>query len=171
VEAVNGSSFAAAAQGTQYLYLNLPGFGGPNPSSAISNPTLIGSAALGTYTLTVAGGKRLNGATTDGSYLIELLAGASVIGSQTVVNPLSAYVAGTWNDITATAILTAGSGALGQDLAIRLSAFNNGSGGTQGQFDNVRLDFEAAAVPEPTTSLLIGTGVLGLIAVRRQRRK
>lgn len=172
-EPVGGGSFTAAAHGSQYLYLNLPDFGGPNPSFAVSNFGLIGSAAVGTYTLTVAGGRRSNGATTDGSYVVELLAGGSVIGSQTVLDPFNSYAADTWNDITAMAILNAGSGFVGQDLAIRLSAFN-GTGTDlrdQGQFDNVRLDFEAAAVPEATTSLLLGTGVLALIASRRRKSR
>jgi len=74
--------FTAAADGTQYHYLNLTGFGGPDTNSTQSNAGLIGSAQAGTYTLTVAGGRRNNDATTDGSYLIELLSGGSVIGSK-----------------------------------------------------------------------------------------
>jgi len=134
--------FPAASEGTQYHWLNLPGFGGPNPSVTQSDPGLVGTAEIGTYTLTVAGGRRDNGATTDGSYVVELLAGGTVIGSQTVNNPFATYAPGTWNDITAVAVVAPGSPAIGQDLSIRLSAFD-GTGGarSQGQFDHVRLTF------------------------------
>ena len=136
--------FTAAATGVQYHWLNLPDFLGPNPSITQSNAALIGNAQAGTYTLTVAGGRRSNNATTDGSYVIELLAGGSVIGSQTVVNPSTAYALDSWNDITAVAVVGASDPAVGQDLTIRLSVYN-GTGGikSQGQFDNVRLDFVA----------------------------
>lgn len=49
--------FPAASQGTQYHWLNLPGFAGPHPSVTRSDVGLIGAAQAGSYTLTVAGGR------------------------------------------------------------------------------------------------------------------
>lgn len=133
--------FSSAADGGWFHYLNLPVFGGPNPSVTESNPTLIGIAGVGTYTLTVAGGRRNNDATTDGSYVVELLAGGSVIGSQTIDDPLNTYASDSWNDITAFAVVNPGDAAVGEDLTIRLSAFAGPTNQTQGQFDHVRLKF------------------------------
>ncbi|MEP5763855.1 MAG: hypothetical protein ABJ308_04645 [Halieaceae bacterium] len=132
--------FDAAADGNRFLYLNLPGFAGPNPSIAEST-SFIGNAEVGTYVLTVAAGRRNNDATTDGSYVIELLAGGVVIGSSTVNDPYNTYAPGTWNDITATAVVGTGDPAIGQPLSIRLSAFEGTPAPirSQGQFDNVRL--------------------------------
>ncbi len=88
--------FTSASDGVQYHYLNLADLSGPNPSVTQSNPGLIGAAKVGTYTLTVAGGRRNNDATTDGSYVIELLAGGVVIGSTTVNDPFNTYAPDTW---------------------------------------------------------------------------
>jgi hypothetical protein len=139
--------FTSVPDGTFFHYLNLPGFAGPNPSVTQSDPGLIGNAQAGRYTLTVAGGRRNNDATTDGAYMIELFAGGTSIGSQIVNDPFDTYAPDTWHDITATGIVFPGDPAIGQDLSIRLSAYD-GTGGirSQGQFDNVRLDFQPAVL-------------------------
>ena len=157
-----------ADDGAQYHFLNLSfNNGGPDPSFTQSNATLIGNAAAGTYTLTVAGGRRDDGKTTDGQYLIELLAGTSVIASQTLNDPLNTIASGTWTDIVALGVVNLGDAEVGQDLTIRLTASDGPNNQTQGQFDNVRLDF--AVIPEPSTLLLTGLGIVGLSAVRRRR--
>ena len=162
------SGFTSASDGVQFHYLNLTGFGGVSPQFTESNPTLIGNVVAGTYTLTVAGGRRNNGtATTDGLYIIELLAGGNVIGTQTVVDPFNSYASDSWNDITAVAFIPEGDAAIGTDITIRLTATDGANNQTQGQFDNVRLDYVAIPTPAPTLNewvlillalVLIGTG-------------
>ena len=67
-------------------------------------------------------------------------------------------------------MLNPGDLAIGGDLVIRLSAIK-GLGGnplSQGQFDNVRLDF--SPVPIPAAVWLFGSGLLGLIGVARRKK-
>lgn len=137
--------FTAADDGDWFHFLNLPGFGGVDPSVTESDAGLIGPAATGTYTLTVAGGHRINGATTNGSYVIELLADGNVIASQTLNNPQGSIPVDSWQDITAVGVVDLGDPAIGGDLTIRLSAVS-GTAGQQGQFDNVRLDYKPANI-------------------------
>jgi hypothetical protein len=58
------NGFAAADDGVLYHYLNLTQFGGPNTGFTESDPGLIGAAAAGTYSLTVAAGRRTDNQTT-----------------------------------------------------------------------------------------------------------
>jgi hypothetical protein len=60
--------------------------------------------------LRVAAGDRLNGATIDGSYKIDLLAGRNVIASDTVADPYDTFGpnSGTWHDMTASVTVGAG---------------------------------------------------------------
>jgi len=74
-----------------------------------------------------------------------------VIGSQTLVDPsaISNIPLDTWKDITAVAVVNTGDAAVGQDLTIRLSAFKGMVElRSQGQFDNVRLDYNTAVPVE-----------------------
>ena len=171
--AISANGFTAPADGNQYHFLNLPTFGGPNPSSTQSDAGLIGNAMAGTYTLTVAAGRRGDGQTTDGSYLIELLAGGDVIGSETFDDPLNNFAPNSWNDLTAIAVVNAADIAFGQDLSIRLTAIAGPNNSQQGQFDNVRLDFEPAttSVPEPMSICLwslLGMACLGYNILKRR---
>lgn len=154
---------SGSADGSQHLFLQLPGFGGTDPSSAQTNAGTIGNATAGTYTLTVAAGRRTNDSgVTDGDYIIELLAGSSVIGSFTFSDPLANWSPDSWNDISAVGAITTGSSLIGQDLGIRLSVTGGPSGGgQQGQFDNVRLHFTAVPAPASLALLVLGLGVIG----------
>jgi hypothetical protein len=97
-------------------------------------------------------------------YMIQLLAGGVVLAQDsTSAQP----TAGTF----ATANLSYSSGAsgplIGQALEIRL--YNLGS--SQAQFDNVRLTDPPSEVPEPATLALFGSGLVGLAAMFRRRRR
>lgn len=163
-----GFSANGNPDGTQHLFLQLPSFGGTDPNWAMTNEGLIGIANPGQYTLTVAGGRRDNGATTDGSYLIELMSSGLVIASQLFLDPLNNWAAGSWNDMTAFVDLGFTDLGVGGDLAVRLSASAGQNNNTQAQFDNVRLDF-VAAVPAPATLALFGLGLTGLIFMSRKK--
>jgi hypothetical protein len=172
------SGFTASDDGVQHHYLNLPDYGGSNPSYTESNATLIGTAKPGTYTLTVAAGRRAS--TTDGTYVIELRAGGVVIATETVNDPYNTYANDSWHDMTAIAELDRISFAIGQDLTIRLIATENSGGDlSQGEFDTVRLDFVSSeTAPVPTLSnwllsvlaLLLATFGLKQVYGRRKTR-
>ena len=130
-----------ASDGERWLFLQLPGFSGPAVSVAHSDA--VGTARAGTYILRVAAGHKPNGFTTDGVYLIELLAGDEVIASESLEDPHAAIPNAQWTDIVARAELPGGHPALGEELSIRLSV-TDGSGESphyQGQFDDVRLEY------------------------------
>lgn len=154
--------FANSAEGSRHLYLQLPGFGGDSPTTISTNAGSIGAAKAGTYTLTVAGGRRNNNATTTGSYLIELFSGSVLLAANTVLDPLNTWASGSWNDMTASIFLGQNDSNLGGDLSVRLSA----TGELQAQFDNVRLDFVEASAP--SVFALLGLGLTILLVSRRK---
>src|SRR5664279_568196 len=69
--------------------------------------------------------------------------------------------AGTWSNWTA--VYTATASDAGKTLTVLLD-----SSGAQGDFDDVRLD---ASVPEPSSLLLLGSGLIGVAAVVRRKIK
>lgn len=154
--------FTNSAEGSRHLYLQLPGFGGESPTAITTNAGSIGVANAGTYTLTVAGGRRNNNATTTGSYIIELFSGSVLLAANTVLNPRDTWASGSWNDMTASIFLGLNDLNLGGDLSVRLSA----TGDLQAQFDNVRLDFVEASAP--SVFALLGLGFTVLLVSRRK---
>lgn len=164
---VNG--FTSNPDGTQHMFLQLSQFGGPSINSAMTNSGLIGAAQAGTYTLTVAGGRRNNNATTDGSYIIELFAGTELVAINEIIDPLNTWASGTWNDFSATGSIDFGSEAFGGDLSIKITATSGANNQTQGQFDNVRLEF--VHVSSPTMFLLFGLGFVGIAMSRTLKTK
>jgi hypothetical protein len=119
-------------------------------------------AASSNYNMAVDVGWRLGQAAPN--YMIQLLAGGVVLAQDSnTAHPTETGFA--------TAYVTYTSGATeplaGQNLEIRLYNL----GGSQAQFDNVRLTDPPSEVPEPATLALFGSGLVGLAAMFRRRRR
>jgi hypothetical protein len=137
---------------------NTADLGGINDLTSISQ-VLDAILLPGTYTLRVDVGDRLE--IDFAGYRIQLLAGSSLLAEDN--NTLTPIQGGF---VTSTASFTAlnADPRLGMPLEIRLSLVNPEV--RQTNFDNVRLDGRVAvvsAVPEPTSILLTGLGVLGVL--------
>jgi len=116
-----------------------------------------------TYTLQVLVGNRQD-VTGFPGYQIQLLAGSTILSQcVTCVTPLE----GVFAPVTVT--FTSGSSVTpGQFLGIVLD-----SDGIQTNWDNVRLDAVASvpAVPEPSTLLLLGSGLVAVVGWNNRRRR
>lgn len=114
------------------------------------------------YTLEVDVGNRLDNDFP--SYQIQLLAGGILLEEDDgLLTPISGQFLTSTITFTSSAL-----DPIGSALEIRLI---HGPDSGQVNFDNVRLDAEAALVPEPSTYALILTGFLGLGWIQRKRRK
>jgi hypothetical protein len=160
---------------------------------------VIGALEAGTYTLTVAVGARAGANWNDVKYDISLVAspvagttgtsGGTVLGTPASVTlvPLTATVGNNAQDLTYSLTLNPGDPNIGLNYAIRIDSANtfiqNGvpdpgapiNGGanarfTQGNFDNVRLDFTPVPEPSSVALVLCGLAIFGARAWRGGRK-
>jgi HpiC1 cyclase len=112
-----------------------------------------------TYTLKVDLGSRLDAYPFPAGTSVALYAGSNLLASDNTIVPQ----AGNWTTDTVIFTSSADTIGLGENLKIVLT-----SNGTQADFDNVRLD--VTSVPVPPSALLLGSGLLGLVGLRKFRK-
>lgn len=96
-------------------------------------------------------------------YAIQLWANNNVLASSSAITPAQ----GTFATSTLSYLVTDTNPFLGSNLTIALVSY-----GVQTVFDNVRLTNDPInSVPEPSTLLLLGSGLLGFGIFARKRRK
>lgn len=156
--------------GTFYAYKEGEYYSPPSERIAYSNggsisQTLTDPLAAGhLYTLTVDVGNRHQNYTAGRpfpEYSVEFLAGGVVLSPDTLTLPNPDY--GYFETATLAYFASSDDPLLGQPLGIRLI-----SNGVQVNWDNVRLS--NAAVPEPATLMLLGSGLLWMVCLRRKLR-
>jgi hypothetical protein len=141
------ASFTSVPDGVNTAWLN-----GGNAAQTLSTVLTANTA----YTLMVEVGDRNDWNTFPG-YSVALLAGGTVLASESSLTPNNGWLTSTVNY---TAL--ASNAHLGQALTIQLT-----SGGTQVNFDNVRLDVSPVPEPEIYALMLAGLGLVGFAARRR----
>ena len=163
---ITGQFFnTAAPEGNQVLFVGFVG------AAADVNQTPLAATVQAdtTYTLSFLLGRRLDLELS--TYSVSLEANGVVLGSDSAGSP----TAGNFIPRTITFNSGASPATLGQQLGIFIhaSGLSATGSGAQAEFDAFSLDSSsagAAAVPEPTTFVLIGAGI-SLIMLSRRRSK
>lgn len=82
----------------------------------------------------------------------------------------STPAAGTWNTVTTTFTTGDSGGVIGEDIMVRFGTAGGSSApGFRGAFDNVILT--ASPIPEPSTMMLVLTGLIGLVCYAWRKRR
>lgn len=140
----------SAIDGSVMAYIN---------SGTISQDVAIATAGT-TYNLQIEILHRI-----DSGYALRGVAQIEIGGVVVATATGSDLGGGTWNDFAASYTATAGNA--GQTVTILLST----TGGSQGDFDNVRLSANASTtnVAEPAGIAALAAGLIGIGAIRRRR--
>jgi hypothetical protein len=172
--------FSAVPNGDQVLFMD----GRDSSGAAIWQATTITIANNTTYTLDVWVGRRSDSAGDGGTHInvpwptgastpeIDLMAGTTNTstgpGTKIASLQLSDPGVGQWGDYHVTYAAGPSDPYAGQTLGIQI--YRPDSTGAQANFDLVTLS-SVSAVPIPTTLLLLGSGLVGLIGIRRRLKK
>jgi hypothetical protein len=142
--------------GNQAGYVQTTGGFTQNTTALIADNT--------TYTLSVFVGHRH-----DSGYPSAVTINLTENGIFIASTPVGDPGAGVWTNPTLTYTTTTGAGDPFQGATLGIALFMNGTGG-EVDFDNVTLNAAGPdnAVPEPTTILLLGTGLVALGLIRRR---
>ena len=166
----NGSNFvsvsplASPADGNVYAFLET-GTANPGLVTLTSAAPLTTTTVGMTYTLTAAIGHRnfdAAGGRRPDDYEIELLLDGNPVASNSLSDAYINIASGTWVDLQ-TSFVAASAG----NLTVRLSHSSDDTTFRQGAFDNIRVDEASVAIPEPSTTALLG--LAGLVLIFRRR--
>jgi len=135
--------------------------------------------AAGTYTLTVSAGRvtltSLNRDTFDTfEPFLETTAGSTALPDRVVTDAFAIPAQGAWDTVVVEYTVPLGSALIGSEFTWGYDhTFNNvdstpSGSGFMGAFDGVSVDF-VAAIPEPSSLLLVGLGMIGLVGYGRRR--
>lgn len=161
VGTTGGSSVIAGMTGANVFY-----FGSASDGQGIQQTLADTFAADTDYALTVALGARIGNLANTASLTMNLLAGSTVIATQTVRNTAND---GTFADFTLNySFISGDSGLIGENLAIQFIEDDTIAVG-EVDIDSVRLT-AVVAIPEPaSTTALLGLATLGIGLASRRR--
>jgi hypothetical protein len=163
-------SSAGTSSGFNYATINNDF---PGVTDTITSAASLGTITpLTTYTLTIAVGDETQSDTSlygaPGNVSFSLLANGVAFATKTVPN--GSVANGTFADFTLTYATPSSGSIIGENLEIQLATLPETGTAYQPGFDNVRLNETVMAVPEPTTSALLASGLLALCWLMRRQR-